>query len=152
MLSSSYSQVNEKSYQVTEGGLKAETNLGSSADAKKYYESLRECIANEDNYPIVNNECIIGDIINVSLKENYEKYDLYWPVVIYLDDEETKIYNVDYKKIEPFREFSLEYLLKKVDKQEIFTTEEIIKKGNMSLNKKELKKSQTPLEYPYHGY
>lgn len=98
---------------------------------KKYYESLRECIANEDNYPIVNNECIIGDIINVSLKENYEKYDLYWPVIIYLDDEETKIYNIDYKKIEPFREFSLEYLLKKVDKQEIFTTEEIIKKGNI---------------------
>ena len=98
---------------------------------KKYYESLRECIANEDNYPIVDNECIIGDIINVSLKENYEKYDLYWPVIIYLDDEEAKIYNVDYKKIEPFREFSLEYLLKKVDKQEIFTTEEIIKKGNI---------------------
>lgn len=53
---------------------------------------------------------ITGDLIKVGLKENYEDYNLFWPLVIRDEEEEIAPTQIDINSLEPFNSFSLEQL------------------------------------------
>ncbi|MEM3488736.1 MAG: DEAD/DEAH box helicase family protein [Thermoplasmata archaeon] len=44
-----------------------------------------------------------GDFISVGLKDDYEKYDLFWPVIIKDKEETIRELNIDVNKLEPYR-------------------------------------------------
>lgn len=72
-----------------------------------YKELLDEGLAYEDSKEIKGREDIVGDLIKVKLKNNYNRWDLYLPIIIQ-DREEVVIHKkIDINKMEPFRLFTL---------------------------------------------
>ncbi len=53
---------------------------------------------------------VTGDLIKVGLKENYEDYDLFWPILIREAEEEMATSTIDVNDLEPFTLFPLEQL------------------------------------------
>ena len=53
-----------------------------------------------------------GDMIKVGLKENYQDYDMFWPIVIRDAEEEMAAMQIDVNKLEQFTLFPLEQLRK----------------------------------------
>ncbi len=73
-----------------------------------------------------NREHVLGDIIKVGLKENYQDYDFYWPVIIQEQEEIIKPGKLSVDELEPFKLHSLEKLKKLVPKdEETFYSEEL---------------------------
>lgn len=96
------------------------------AFAKFYKDLVSEGLVGESHDLPEDRESILGDIINVGLKDNYREYDLYWPIIVQ-DKEETL------KAMEPTAEYmskcdwyNFEQLKKMVPKDgESFFSEEV---------------------------
>lgn len=76
-----------------------------------YDELLSEGLAGVEEDDI-SNSSITGDLIKVGLKENYEDYDLFWPVIIREAEDEMTATQIDINALEPFTLFPLEQLRK----------------------------------------
>ena len=74
-----------------------------------YDELLSEGLAAVEDDDI-NSSSITGDLIKVGLKENYEEYDLFWPIVIRDAEEEITSKQINVSALEPFSAFTLEQL------------------------------------------
>jgi len=68
---------------------------------------------------------IVGDIVNVGLKENYKDYDMFWPIILHDKEEELVPAELSVKDLEQFP-ISLEQLKPLVNqKGDIFKSEEL---------------------------
>ncbi len=76
-----------------------------------YDELLSEGLAGVEENDI-SNSSITGDLIKVGLKENYENYDLFWPVIIREAEDEMTATQIDINALESFTLFPLEQLRK----------------------------------------
>ena len=91
-----------------------------------YDELLSEGLAAVEDSDI-NSTSVTGDLIKVGLKENYEEYDLFWPIVIRDAEEEITSKQIDVSTLEPFSAFTLEQLrLFLVNEGETFYSEAIL--------------------------
>lgn len=70
----------------------------------KEYEKFYETELSSDDIAEVtedlNRERAMGDLINVSLKEDYQDYDLFWPIIIQDKEEELKPLELSLKNLE----------------------------------------------------
>lgn len=93
---------------------------------------------------------VLGDIIKVGLKENYEEYDLFWPLIIKESEEKLVSGEAGIEKLESFVAYSLEDLKRFFNKEgEQFAAEELTVKtrfGEYSVDAN-LFKSQSYNEY-----
>lgn len=72
------------------------------------------------------NEKVTGDIISVGLKENYQKYDLYWPTIVKDSEEELDEVLIDIENIKPFKAYRLEQLEMFINREgDVFFSEEM---------------------------
>ena len=70
-------------------------------------------------------ERVLGDVISVSLKENYKEYDMFWPIILYDREEFLMAENLSLENLQPFP-IKLEELLPLVPKGgDVFYGEEI---------------------------
>lgn len=91
-----------------------------------YDELLSEGLAAVEDDDI-SSSSVTGDLIKVDLKENYEEYDLFWPVVIRDAEEEITSKQIDVSTLEPFSAFTLEQLrMFLVNEGETFYSEAIL--------------------------
>lgn len=91
-----------------------------------YDELLSEGLAAVEDGDI-NSTSVTGDLIKVGLKENYEEYDLFWPIVIRDAEEEITSKQIDVSTLEPFSAFTLEQLrMFLVNEGETFYSEAIL--------------------------
>lgn len=68
---------------------------------------------------------IVGDIVNVLLKENYKEYDMFWPIIIHDKEEELAPTDLSVTDLEPFP-IPLEQLKPLVNQRgDIFKSEEL---------------------------
>lgn len=71
-------------------------------------------------------ERVLGDMISVGLKPDYQKYDLFWPIILADKEEYLEVKALDIEKLAPIDWYSLEQLKRMVPKEgEIFFSEEI---------------------------
>lgn len=92
----------------------------------EFYENLIEegTVGITEKSP-TERENILGDIINVGLREGYEEYDLYWPLIIRESEENLAATNLSFEDMETFP-IALEDLKKLVPKEgDIFYSEEV---------------------------
>ncbi|MBI5789652.1 MAG: DEAD/DEAH box helicase family protein [Candidatus Schekmanbacteria bacterium] len=69
---------------------------------------------------------VLGDIINVGLKDNYREYDFYWPIIIQEKEETLKVMAPTAEHMSKFEWYSLEQLQKMVSREgESFFSEEV---------------------------
>ena len=102
-----------------------------------YDELLSEGLAAVDDSDI-NTTSVTGDLIKVGLKENFEEYDLFWPIVIRDAEEEITSKQIDVSTLEPFSAFTLELLrMFLVNEGETFYSEAIL--SNTTFGKYEVK-------------
>ncbi len=91
-----------------------------------YDELLREGLMGEIERDPTSGREVLGDIIKVGLKQNSEKYDLFWPTILRDADEELVETEIDVTKLEPFKSFPLADLKKFFSKDgERFVAEEM---------------------------
>lgn len=91
-----------------------------------YEDLLREGLIGEIDKDPRGKEGVLGDILRVGLKSDYQKYDIYWPVIIKESDELLIAGEVNISKLEPFESFHLEDLQKFFKKDgEQFVSEEL---------------------------
>ena len=91
-----------------------------------YDELLSEGLAAVEDDDI-SSSSVTGDLIKVGLKENYEEYDLFWPIVIRDAEEEITSKQIDVSTLEPFSAFTLEQLrMFLVNEGETFYSEAIL--------------------------
>ena len=74
-----------------------------------YKELMAEGLAGTDEGELGGGG-VTGDIIKVGLKDNYEEYDMYWPMVIRDAEEEITPSQIDLHTLQPFTAFSLDHL------------------------------------------
>ncbi len=102
-----------------------------------YDELLSEGLAAVEDDDI-STSSVTGDLIKVGLKENYEEYDLFWPIVIRDAEEEISSKQIDVSTLEPFSAFTLEQLrMFLVNEGETFYSEAIL--SNTTFGKYEVK-------------
>lgn len=94
----------------------------------KFYENLKDGLVVEERKSI-DKGSVLGDMITVNLKEDYQKYDLFFPQIISEREELIKPEEA-LTKWEPFRGYSLEQLKSFVgnDSSERFHSEEMMVK------------------------
>lgn len=91
-----------------------------------YNELLDEGFASIQN-GIDNNDNVKGDLISVSLKEDYEDYDLYFPKILRSEQEELQPIAIDLQDLKPFDLYSLEHLQKLLAKDgEVFNSTDVL--------------------------
>lgn len=92
----------------------------------EFYEKLiDEGTVGTAEKPPAGRENILGDIINVGLREGYEEYDLYWPLIIRESEENLAPTELSFKNMETFP-IPLENLKELIPKEEdIFYSEEV---------------------------
>ncbi len=92
----------------------------------EFYENLIDEIPHGTAVtPPKDRQSILGDIIKVGLRENYEQYDLYWPLIIRESEENLAPVELSFANMEPFP-IPLETLEKiKPEKGEEFYSEEV---------------------------
>ncbi len=102
-----------------------------------YEELLSENLAGVEEDDITST-AVTGDLIKVGLKENYEDYDMFWPVVIRDAEDEITATDINPQTLEPFTLFPLEQLRKfLVTEGETFYSESIL--SSTSFGKYEVK-------------
>jgi type III restriction enzyme len=72
------------------------------AYAEFYDELMKEGALGEVSDELKNKQAILGDIIKVELKEDYEKYDIYIPQIIRNKEEELATPHLDYNTFDVF--------------------------------------------------
>ncbi len=91
-----------------------------------YDDLLKEGIVGEIEKDPTGGEGVTGDIITVGLKEEYKKYDLFWPVIIKEKEEDLASGQIDISKLEKFSLYPLDALKRFFQKDgESFYSEEI---------------------------
>lgn len=94
-----------------------------------YEDLLKDGVVGEIDRDPASTKDITGDIISVGLKENYQQYDLFWPVIVKEKEEDLISDELDISKLKPFTIFPLENLKKFFNKDgEVFYSEEITAK------------------------
>lgn len=73
-------------------------------------------------------EKVLGDMINVTLKDNYEEYDLYWPNIVREREEFLVRHELSMDDMDSFHIPLKELLLIKGEKGEVFESQELIVK------------------------
>lgn len=76
----------------------------------RFYEELDEDIATEISDEKEGSPNILGDMIDMPLKEGYEKYDLFFPIIVQEKEEILTEEFLTADKLEPFTRISLEKL------------------------------------------
>lgn len=77
-----------------------------------YDDLLAEGLIGELDQDPTKGRDVLGDIIKVGLKENFQIYDLYWPSILKDAEDELVEVEVDSEKLAPFTAFPLENLKK----------------------------------------
>ena len=91
-----------------------------------YEDLLKEGLISEIEKDPKDREGVLGDIIKVGLKKDYQKYDLYWPSIIKDSEEELINEDINIEKLEAFSAYHLENLQKFFKKEgESFVSEEL---------------------------
>ncbi|MCK9578779.1 DEAD/DEAH box helicase family protein [bacterium] len=91
-----------------------------------YEDLLKEGLIGEIETDPKDRDGVLGDIIKVTLKSNYQKYDLYWPSIINDSEEELINGNVNIDKLESFSAYHLDSLQQFFKKEgESFVSEEL---------------------------
>ncbi|MEN4069364.1 MAG: restriction endonuclease subunit R, partial [Methanobacterium sp.] len=92
----------------------------------EFYENLiDEGTVGITEKPPTEKENVLGDIINVGLRENYKEYDLYWPLIIRESEETLAPADLSFENMEPFP-IPLEELEKLIPKEgDVFYSEEV---------------------------
>ncbi len=91
-----------------------------------YEDLLKEGLISEIERDPKDREGVLGDIIRVGLKKDYQKYDLYWPSIIKDSEEELIGGDIDINKLESFSVYQIENLQKFFKKEgENFVSEEL---------------------------
>lgn len=91
-----------------------------------YEDLLKEGLISEIEKDPKDREGVLGDIIKVGLKKDYQKYDLYWPSIIKDSEEELINGDINIEKLEAFSAYHLENLQKFFKKEgESFVSEEL---------------------------
>jgi type III restriction enzyme len=91
-----------------------------------YEDLLKEGLISEIETEPKDRDGILGDIIKVGLKNNYQKYDLCWPSIIKDSEEELINGDININKLEPFSAYHLENLQQFFKKEgESFVSEEL---------------------------
>lgn len=75
-----------------------------------YNDLMNEELAGIDEGDLPDGSNVTGDIIKVGLKENYQDYDLFWPLIIKEQEEEIRPSKIDMNKLAPFTDYSYEQL------------------------------------------
>ncbi len=102
------------------------TIIEHPAFVKFYDDLLQEGLLGELSVDPSDKEDILGDIIKVGLKDNYQNYDLFWPIIVKDADEELVSSSIDIEALEPFTFYRLEDLKKFFNKDgEYFISEEM---------------------------
>jgi len=82
----------------------------------EFYERvLEDAIGKVEKLPA--RERVVGDLINIPLKENYQDYDLFWPIIIHDKEEFIELDEISLDGLEPFPT-PLEQLKKIIPKKE----------------------------------
>ncbi len=91
-----------------------------------YEDLLAEGLAGElEDDPKTGGQ-VLGDLITVGLKENYEEYDIYWPMIVQEAQEEMTPGNISIDTLLPFTSYDLAQLKKILGKDgEAFYSEEL---------------------------
>jgi len=91
-----------------------------------YKDLIADGAAYESHEDPKSKKDVLGDLINVGLKDDYKKYDLYWPIIVQ-ESEQIMIHKkIDINKMEPFKKFTLERLKGLVLKKDsVFYSEEL---------------------------
>lgn len=89
-----------------------------------YDRVLEDAIGKVEKIP--NRERVVGDLINISLKERYADYDIFWPIIIHDKEEFIEVGEFPVDDLEPFPT-PLDQLKKIISKKEgdIFYGEEL---------------------------
>ncbi len=91
-----------------------------------YDDLLREGLIGESHELPEGRTDILGDIINIGLKENYRDYDLYWPIIVHDKEETLKAMELTSGYMSDFKWYNLEQLKRMVPKDgESFYSEEV---------------------------
>jgi len=91
-----------------------------------YDELMRDGIVAEVKEFPSSREHILGDIIKVGLKDNFQAYDFYWPVIVREQDETIKPTDLSIDELDPFSLYPLEKLKKLIPaNEEVFYSEEL---------------------------
>ena len=92
----------------------------------EFYEKLiDEGTIGAAEKPPTERENILGDIINVGLREGYEEYDFYWPLIIRESEENLAPTKLSFENMDPFP-IALEDLEQLVPKDgDVFYSEEV---------------------------
>ncbi len=91
-----------------------------------YDELMNKGMAGVDEREIGGGD-VTGDLIRVGLKEGYEAYDLFWPVVIRDAEEEITPARIDVEQLAPFTLFPLDTLRSFLaTRGEVFLSESVI--------------------------
>ncbi|QTA37580.1 DEAD/DEAH box helicase family protein [Thermosipho ferrireducens] len=91
-----------------------------------YNELMREGIVAEVKNSPKNRGHVLGDIIKVGLKNNYQKYELFWPIIIQEQEEVLRFEKLSINDLQPFKLFPLEKLKQYVPEDgEVFYSEEL---------------------------
>jgi len=91
-----------------------------------YEDLLKEGLISEIEADPKDREGVLGDIIKIGLKSDYQKYDLYWPSIIKDSEEELINNDLNIDKLEPFSAYHLENLQQFFKKEgESFVSEEL---------------------------
>ena len=95
----------------------------------KFYEELDGVIEDTEGIEGSNSK-VLGDMINVGLRDNYEKYDFYWPTIIQESEEilNNDLLSIDDLEIYPTPLVELQRI--KGEKGEKFKSEEITVRTN----------------------
>jgi type III restriction enzyme len=90
-----------------------------------YDELIKEGAVGEAYELPEDRESILGDIIRVGLKSNYQDYDLYWPIVVQDKEELLQVMEPSAHYFTGVDWYSLDKLKGMVTKEEVFVSEEI---------------------------
>lgn len=91
-----------------------------------YKELLADGLAGTDEGEL-GGDNVTGDIIKVGLKENYQDYDMYWPMIIRDAEEDIMPAQIELNEMEPFTLFTLEQLRRFLVKEgETFISEAVL--------------------------
>lgn len=90
-----------------------------------FYDKLEKGIIVEDKK---SPERVLGDMISVGLKQNYEEYDLFFPQIIKEREELVKPEEIDISKLRPIEYYSVEQLKKIAENHadEEFYTQDLV--------------------------
>jgi len=92
----------------------------------KFYEDLEENDIPQIESEPKDKKSILGDLMNVGLKPNYQKYDLFWPVITKEKEEFLEDLPLSAENLKRFEGYSLDQLKKAVrDKGEKFVSVEM---------------------------